>query len=51
MKYVLDLEGQEFIDALHAEYSRPLKYKDYQLEEIAEHYRNMKKGLDKQDNV
>lgn len=48
MVYAINHLSKDEVDAMHQEYSRPIKYKDYQLEEMTEHYKKLKKGLDKQ---
>jgi len=47
--HFISVYGKVAYDDLHAEYVIPVKYKDYQLEEMIEYYRNQKKALDKHD--
>jgi hypothetical protein len=39
MDYMVAKHGRDKIDELHTLYHQPIKYKDYQLEEIARFYR------------
>lgn len=37
-KYFIDLHGHEWVDKLHALWNQPVKFKDYQLIEIAKYF-------------
>ena len=44
-KVFLDIHGQAWVDDLHSRWSKPLKLKDYQIEEIAKYYTKKAEAL------